>query len=136
MGSLRRTLLFSVQCFLVVTFIFFIFFSESFQEKICPQNYWEHKVQKYQNNVSLNHFRIQELELNLKKEQQNVKYDLEVAKKKALSFNKDPEELTNLAKEQHEKKLTEIHHDLQNFKKDLASSENLLNQAKQKLGSK
>jgi len=83
-GDILKKFILYLECFLIISTGLLILNGDRFQEKICPQGYWEGQVKKYNNNVSLNSYKIHELELNILKEKDILNYDLQALAHKAL----------------------------------------------------
>lgn len=124
--------MFSFQIFLAVVFVIFIFKNDSFIEVMCPEMFWKKKIHKIENNIRLNQFKVAELTLFKQKEEEVLKYDLDISMEKARSFNKNEEQLTSEVKKDHEEKMANISRELEHFQANLNESKQFLDIAQKK----
>jgi hypothetical protein len=128
----KGKILLTVQCALVFVFLVYIFKSEFFLECMCPDIYWGKQVANYENTICLSNYKVDELNLSLDRESELFKYSLEDSKKRAQAFGINEEILVEKATKEYEKKIAEIHQDLEYFTTSLAKSKDLLDLAKQR----
>jgi hypothetical protein len=122
-----------IESVIVLFCAFFISFSDTFQEKICPEKFWACRVKELEGDLKVDEWKIKSLELTIKKEKAIGKYNIQAAVNKAQSFGDDINTVINSVEKECEKKLKSLEKNLNYSKKHLEVCQNRLSNAKLKL---
>lgn len=120
---IKNNFIFSLHCILALSFIIFIFENDSFVRMMCPEIYWKKKINKLESSIRLNSFKVDELKLCMQKEDEILKYDLDISQKRANSFNEDQNALSSMVKKGHEEKKAFLTRELEYFEESLNESQ-------------
>ena len=99
---IKKWLIVSIEGFLVIGFFLFICNNERFQQKICPQIYWENKVKELNASIHISQCKINHLEVLLERQKHLASFDKkfgwEHSKKNPIVMQKKREQKTYLLK--------------------------------------